>query len=166
MAKKVIKTKIVKPVKNPEIKYDPTLLRWLPVTDFNLIPRHLVESCLEDVPINLELLYNSATEIFDGYHNILQVMVDGQSKIQGFIWLYNNPLWQTIHVAMCAISEDYRGTGKMSKFVVDKLLEWNEKLMFKITFNTAHPKVYKNVKEVKRSKHILMEVSPAGNKKV
>jgi hypothetical protein len=158
MAKRKITTKIVKPVKNPEPEHDPTTLKFLPVSDFNLIPRELVESCVQDTPINLELLYNNANQVFDGHANILQVMVDGQSKIKGFIWLYVNPLWEIIQVNMCAIADEYRGTGTMAQFVVDKIIEWNEQLMYGITFLTVHPKVYKNIKQVKRSKRIFMEI--------
>ena len=138
-----------------------TGLRYIPVPDFALVPRHLIEQ-VKPMQCSPDRLYRLGHMICRNPFNLLGIFapMDPQSpafgQVRGFLWATINPLDEKIHVHMLSVDKEYQGKG-----IVNETRNILEKIRTKqklkgILFRTTRPKALEKM-GFKRSEIILME---------
>ena len=139
-----------------------TGLRFIPVNDFSLIPRGLVEQ-IKPREYNVERLYELGPEICRNPLNILGVFAPMDESapdhgvVKGFLWAGVNPLDEKIHVYALSLARDRQGRGIMNEArnILEKIRVG--KGLKGITFSTTRPRAFEKL-GISRSPSILMEV--------
>ncbi|MBI9073778.1 MAG: GNAT family N-acetyltransferase [Desulfatibacillum sp.] len=138
-----------------------TGLRYIPVSDFSLVPRRLVEQ-VKPRQCSPERLFRLGPMICRNPFNLLGVFapMDPASpafgQIMGFLWATINPLDQKIHVHMLSVDKEFQGKGivEEAKNILEKIR--SRQKLSGIVFRTTRPRALEKV-GFKRSETILME---------
>ncbi|ACL05665.1 GNAT family N-acetyltransferase [Desulfatibacillum aliphaticivorans] len=138
-----------------------TGLRYIPVPDFSLVPRRLIEQ-VKPRQCSPDQLYSLGPMICKNPFNLLGVfapMDQGSpafGQIKGFLWASINPLDRKIHVHILSVDPEYQGKGIIEEAgnILEKIRA-RQKLKG-IVFKTTRPKAMEKM-GFKRSETILME---------
>ena len=118
-----------------------TGLKWIPINDFNLIPRSLIEQ-VEPLDFDVDDLYKIGPLIVQNPLTMLGVFTDKKPLIKGYMWAAINPLTRMINVQHLCVDEDCRGMGIIGE-AWNLLKKIQEKHGLKgITFSTATPEKF------------------------
>ncbi len=91
-----------------------TNLKYIPVQDFSLIPRYLVDQ-VKDKDWTTDRFYELAEMILGSPFTLLGVFADKEHTVKGFLWATINPLSMCIHVQVLSIDKEYQGKGIQSE---------------------------------------------------
>jgi ribosomal protein S18 acetylase RimI-like enzyme len=133
-----------------------TGLKYIPITDFHLIPPRLLEQ-VKPKNFDTEMIYAFSQHITSSPFNILGVFVDKDKIIRGFLWASINPLDKRLHAYILSVDPEYqnKGVGEEATNILKKLKEKYDLVCIEV--KTTRPKALEKL-GYKRSKQIVMEV--------
>jgi len=120
-------------------------LKYVPINDFSLLPRPLVEQIKPKLP-DVDRFYNVLRAFSSGKSfwitNFLGVFADHEHVIKGFMWLTLNPITMELHANMLSVDPTYQSKGILAeaKNIAQKLMK--EVHAEKLTISTRAPKVF------------------------
>ena len=135
-------------------------LKYVPINDFSLLPRPLVEQIKPKLP-DVDRFYNVLRAFSSGQSfwitNFLGVFADHEHVIKGFMWLTLNPITMELHANMLSVDPAYQSKGILgeAKNIAQKLMK--EVHAEKLTISTRAPKVFERC-GWKRDTVVSMEV--------
>jgi len=140
----------------PKKKNKGTGLKYIPIFDFFLIPRYLIEQ-VEPLEFEVDRLYAMSREITANPMNILGAFANENHEVKGFLWANVNPLNNTIYVHILSVDKEYQGRGIIGEAtnILRKLIAQHG-LKEKIVFRTVKPEAFKRW-GYKESEIIIME---------
>jgi len=132
-----------------------TGLKYIPVTDFLLIPRYLMEQ-IKPSDIEIDHVYAMSAEITSSPFNILGVFANKNSEVKGFLWGMINPLDMKIHIVMLSVDKEYQGKGIIPETtgILRKIMERYG--LKAIVFKTMHPRLFRKY-GYKQTDEVFME---------
>ena len=119
-------------------------LKYIPISDFNLIPRHLIDQ-VKPKGWDTDKLYQYGPGITSSPYTLLGVFVDKDSMVQGFMWSTINPVDEKIHTHILSVAKEYQNKNIMSE-ARNILRKIKEKLNLKgIKVQTTRSKALKKL---------------------
>ena len=119
-------------------------LKYIPINDFNLIPRYLIDQ-VKPKDWETDRLYKFGPTITASPFTLLGVFVDNDSMVQGFMWSTVNPLDEKIHTHILSVSKEYQRKGIAGE-ARNILKKTQKKLNLKgILFQTTRHKAFERL---------------------
>ncbi len=130
-------------------------LTWFMVTDFNLIPRYLVEM-IPDRQFEVEEFYRLGNVFIQDPLQLLFALINEDKLVKGFMWFHVVAFTKSIFVNAFAVDPQYRGGA--IEYALEHLRAYYDRLKLTgaIRWSTTQPELYEK-HGLKRSKFILME---------
>lgn len=131
-----------------------TKLKYIPIQDFLLIPRYLIEQ-IEPADFNIENLYKLSPLVCASPYNLLGAFAK-EGEIKGYMWGSINPITEKIVIHHLSIDKEFQGNG-IIKEATDILKKIQAEFGLKgIMFTTIKPEVFESAGYIK-SELITME---------
>jgi hypothetical protein len=121
-----------------------TCLKFVRVSDINLIPRHLFEK-VKPMDFDVDELYKWAPVLLSNPLNILGAFLDKGEQVRGTMMCSYNPINKTISVYMLSVENQYYGRGILRE--ADGIVHKMKKQMGakKISIVTSRPRALEKI---------------------
>lgn len=133
-----------------------TALKFVKVTDINVIPRYLFEQ-VKPREFDIDRLYQWAPVLFKNPLNLLGAFIDKEESVKGVMWSSYNPINNKLMVHVLSVDRGYQNKGILREVLgILKKLQRSTQAEAVIGL-TSRPRAMERQMGCGRSNFVLME---------